>query len=136
MTLIVTKLFSIQVIHHDEYVAKAETQHTMQNTIVAKRGEIYVMDGDEPVPIVMNIKVWSIIIDPQVTRGERDKIEKTLNENAKDYITGNFDEAYRSTISRYYVIAKNVPYEEAQAIKNAGLSGVYFQGSTKRVYPE
>lgn len=136
MTLIVAKLFSIQVIHYDEYVAKAETQHTMQNTIVAKRGEIYMMDGDDPVPIVMNTKVWSIIIDPQVTRNERDKIEQVLNENAKDYITGNFDEAYKSTISRYYVIARNVPYKQAQAVKKAELSGVYFQGSTKRVYPE
>lgn len=136
MTLIVAKLFSIQILHYNEYVAKAETQHTMQNTIVAKRGEIYVMDGDDPVPIVMNTKVWSIIIDPQVTRGERNQVEKVINENAKDYITGKFDEAYKSTISRYYVIAKNVPYKAAQAIKNAKIGGIYFQGSTKRVYPE
>lgn len=136
MTLIVAKLFSIQVIHHDEYVAKAEAQHTMQNTIVAKRGEIYMLDGLDPVPIVMNTKVWSIIIDPQITRNDRDNIEKIIKENAKDYVTGNFDEAYKSTISRYYVIAKNVPYTEAQAIKKANLAGVYFQGSTKRVYPE
>lgn len=136
MTLITVRLFSIQVIHHDEYVAQAEAQHTMQNTIVAKRGEIYVLDGDEPVPIAMNSKVWSIIIDPQVTRGERDRVEQVLNDNAKEFLVGNFDDAYKSTISRYHVVAKNVPYKQAQAIKNEKISGVYFQGSTKRVYPE
>ena len=137
MTLIVARLFSIQVIYYDEYVAKAETQHTMQNTIVAKRGEIYILDGDNnPVPIVMNTKVWSIIIDPQITREDRGNVEKVINENAKDYIVSSFDDAYKSTFSRYHVIAKNVPFKQAQAIKEAKLSGVYFQGSTKRVYPE
>lgn len=137
MTLIVARLFSIQVIHYDEYVAKAETQHTMQNTIVAKRGEIYILDGDNnPVPIVMNTKVWSIIIDPQITRENRSELEKVINENAKDYLVSNFDDAFKSTFSRYHVIAKNVPFKQAQAIKEAKLAGVYFQGSTKRVYPE
>ena len=40
MTVIVAKLFSIQIIEHDKYVAQAEAQHTMQNTIVAKRGDL------------------------------------------------------------------------------------------------
>lgn len=136
MTLIVAKLFSIQVIHYDEYVAKAETQHTMQNTIVAKRGEIYMLDGDDPVPIVMNTKVWAIIIDPQITREDRSNVEKVINENAKDYMVSSFDDAFKSTFSRYHVIARNVPFKQAQAIKEAKLAGVYFQGSTKRVYPE
>ena len=137
MTVIVVKLFSIQVIHHDEYVAQAEAQHTMQNTIVAKRGEIYMMDGDTPVPVVMNSKVWSIIIDPQITRGDRDEIEKVLREKAGEYlIRDNFDDAYKTSTLRYYVVARNVPYKNAQEIRDAELPGVYFQGSTKRVYPE
>ena len=136
MTLIVAKLFSIQVIHHNEYVAQAEAQHTMQNTIVAKRGEIYILDGKETVPIVMNSKVWSVIIDPQTTRGNREEVEKLIKENAGEYITGDFNEAYKSDFLRYYVVAKNVPYKQAQAIKSANLGGIYFQGSTKRVYPE
>ena len=127
MTLIVARLFSIQVIHYDEYVAKAETQHTMQNTIVAKRGEIYILDGDNnPVPIVMNTKVWAIIIDPQITRENRSELEKVINENAKDYLVSNFDDAFKSTFSIYHVIAKNVPFKQAQAIKEAKLAGVYF----------
>ena len=136
MVVIVGQLFSLQVIHYNEYVAQAESQHTMQNTIVAKRGEIYVLDGKETVPIVMNSKVWTVIIDPQITRGNRKEVEKKIRENAGEFITGNFDEAYKSDKLRYYVVAKNVPYKQAQAIKLAKLDGVYFQGATKRVYPE
>lgn len=137
MTVIVAKLFSIQIIEHDKYVAQAEAQHTMQNTIVAKRGEIYVMDGDNPVPMVMNSKAWSIIIDPQITRKQREKVEKVLAENAQEYVTvKNFDNVYKDTTSRYLVVAKNVPYKNAQEIKKQDLPGVYFQGANKRVYPE
>jgi len=105
--------------------------------LVAKRGEIYILDDDNnPVPIVMNTKVWAVIIDPQITRENRSELEKVINENAKDYLVSNFDDAFKSTFSRYHVIARNVPFKQAQAIKEAKLSGVYFQGSTKRVYPE
>ena len=137
MTAIVARLFILQVVKHDYYVAQAESQHVMQNTIVAKRGEIYIMDGDvAPVPIVMNSKVWSVILDPQISRNSRDKIEKLLNEEAKEYITAKFDEVFESTVSRYAIVAKNVPYKVAQKIKDADLPGVWMQGSTKRVYPE
>ena len=124
MTVISIRLFSIQIVKHDEYVAAAEAQHTMQNTIVAKRGEIYVMDGDEPVPIVLNAKVWSIILDPQITRNNREEVEKVLKADAGEYITADFDEVFSNNFLRYYVVARNVPYKEAQKIKDAGLSGI------------
>ena len=136
MTIIVVKLFSIQVIHHDDYVAKAESQHTMQNTIIAKRGEIYMMDGDDPVPIVMNAKVWSVIIDPQISKNHRDEVENTLREIAAPYITADFSKVFADNFTRYYVIARNVPYKLAQQLKEKDLPGMWFQGSTKRVYPE
>ena len=136
LTVIVLQLFKIQVIKHDEYVAKAETQHTMQNTILAKRGEIYVMDGDEPVPIALNEKVWSVILDPQVSKGSSSEIEKFLKENAADYLVTDFSDVFSDNFTRYYVVARNVPYKTAQKIKEANLSGVWMQGTVKRVYPE
>ena len=60
------RLFVIQILQYDMWVAKAEEQHTMQNTIVADRGEIYMMDGDEPVAVVMNEAVWTVIVDPMI----------------------------------------------------------------------
>ena len=136
MAVIIIRLFFLQVLEHSDYVAQAEAQHTMQNTVLAKRGEIYILDGKETVPIVMNSKVWSVILDPQITKGNREEVEKKIKENAGEYVIGNFEDAYKNDKSRYYVIAKNVPYKQAQAIKSAKLDGVYFQGSTKRVYPE
>ena len=64
--VILVRLFVIQIIQKNEWVAKAEAQHTMENTIKAKRGEIYMMDGSEPVAVVMNKQVYTIIVDPMI----------------------------------------------------------------------
>jgi len=134
---IVVKLFSIQIVNHDKYVAEAEKLQVMQNTIVARRGEIYMMDGDENVvPVVMNAKVWTVIIDPLVSRGDRGEIEQKISSIAKDYVViSDWNEVFDSGL-RYYVVARNVPHKQAQAIKEAELDGVWLQATTKRVYPE
>ena len=116
------------------WVAKANEQHTILETIVAKRGEIYMMDGNEPVPVVLNQTVYSIIIDPEVTN--KDDLKKALEENAKDYITADIDEVFNTEGLRYYIVAKNVPHSIATKIADKGVDGVWFQKGNQRVYPE
>ena len=67
LAIIVVRLFFIQIIEHDDWVLKASEKHTLLETIVANRGEIYMLDDGEPVPVVLNQTVYSIIIDPAVT---------------------------------------------------------------------
>ena len=66
MAVIVARLFSIQILDHEEWAAKAAAQQTLQNVLKAKRGEIYMMDGDEPVAVVMNAMVYTVIVDPMI----------------------------------------------------------------------
>lgn len=132
--IIAVRLFFIQIIEHDMWVAKANEQHTILETIVAKRGEIYMMDNGEPVPVVLNQTVYSIIIDPVVTN--KDEIKKALEEDAKDYISANLDEVYNTEGLRYYIVARNVPHTLATKIAEKNIGGVWFQKSNRRVYPE
>ena len=74
--IIAVRLFFIQIVEHGAWVAKADEQHTLLETIVARRGEIYMMDKGEPVPVVLNQTAYQIVIDPTVT--EREPIEKAL----------------------------------------------------------
>ena len=62
------RLFDVQILKHEEYVAKAKEQHIAENTIPAERGEIYMMDGGEPVKVVMNETVYTVTVDPQIGR--------------------------------------------------------------------
>lgn len=132
--VVVARLFSIQIIEHDKWVSLANEQHTMLETIVAKRGEIYMMDGNEAVPIVLNQTAYSVIIDPAVTNKE--KIKGALEKFAKDNITVNIDDLYKIEGLRYYVVARNVPRMAAKEIADEGISGVWFQMNNMRVYPE
>ena len=132
--IIAVRLFFIQIVEHDDWVAKANEQHTILETIVAKRGEIYMMDNGEPVPVVLNQTVYSIIIDPQVT--EKEDIKNALEENAKEYISANLDEVYNTEGLRYYIVARNVPHTIATKIAEKSIGGVWFQKSNRRVYPE
>ena len=132
--IITVRLFFIQIIEHDAWVAKANEQHTILENIVAKRGEIYMKDGNDTVPVVLNQTAYSVIVDPAVT--DKDKIKASLEANAKEYITADIDEIFNTEGLRYYIIAKNIPHSIATKIAEEGISGVWFQKNNQRVYPE
>ena len=132
--VIAIRLFFIQIIEHNAWVAKADEQHTMLETITAKRGEIYMMDGDEPVPVVLNQTVYQVIIDPAVT--PKDEIKNVLEKHAKNYVTADLDEVYNTEGLRYYIVAKNVPYTNANEIAKEGIDNVWLKEGNRRVYPE
>ena len=135
VAVILSRLFLIQIIQNGEWTAKAEEQHTLTNTIKAKRGEIYMMDGSEPVAVVMNERVYTVIIDPMAA--DEEEIGRVIfNEKLREYLTVTEEEAFSDKTRRYLVVAKNVSRELAQGIREASPSAVWLQETTKRVYPE
>ena len=134
LSIIVVRLFFIQIIEHDAWVMKANDQHTLLETIPARRGEIYMLDGSDPVAVVMNQSTYQVIIDPAVT--PKDELKQTLDAYAATYITANIDDIYSIDGLRYYIIARGVPYSAATKIAEAGLASVWLRGASSRVYPE
>ena len=134
VAVIAIRLFVIQIVEHDEWVEAAELQQTMQNTILAKRGEIYMMDGDEAVPVVMNESVWTLLVDPMMA--DEEKTEEVIDRYAKDYRIAKWKDVFADKERRYYVVGKELPRAVAEQIKNENLAGVWFQEGVRRVYPE
>ena len=132
--VIIFRLFFIQIIEHEKYVKLAEEQQMMQNTIVAKRGEIYMMDGDEPVEIAMNEQVFSVLVDPMMA--EREEVEEKVGPLVGEKRVAEYDEVFKDKELRYYVLARGVARGVAEEIKKLGVSGVWLQQNTQRVYPE
>ena len=132
--IILLRLFFIQIIEHNVWVAKADEAHTLLETITAKRGEIYMMDEDEPVAVALNQTTYQIIIDPAVT--EKEGIKRALETYAKDYIAVNIDDIYNTEGLRYSIVAKNVPREAADKIAAENLGAIWFKKNNQRVYPE
>ncbi len=133
--VILVRLFVIQIIQKGEWVAKAEAQHTMENTIKAKRGEIYMMDGSEPVAVVMNKQVYTIIVDPMIVDKEELK-DVIFTDDLKDNLLVGLDDVMANKSLRYMVVAKNVSRSQAKKIEEKDPTGVWLKGATKRVYPE
>lgn len=132
--VILGKLFYIQIIQHDEWVAKAAAQQTLQNVLKAERGEIYMLDGDEPVPVVMNATVYTVIVDPMLA--EREALEEQLTSLIADTKVAEWDDVFADTTRRYYIVAKNVRRGAAEKVAELDLAGVWLQANNQRVYPE
>ena len=139
MVVIVLRLFFLQVIQHDHYVALATEEQVKKLVIPASRGMIYALDGDTPVPLVMNQQVYTLFADPmvvdqptQVAQAVRDIAGGNL---VVDNIEKNLAEG-KTQKSMYRVLAKNVTLRQAELIKAKELKGVGFQRVSKRVYPE
>lgn len=134
VAVIVARLFCIQILEYDDWVAKAVAQHTLKNVIPARRGEIYMMDGENPSPVVMNSTVYSVIVDPMMA--DEEVAKTTLNELLGDKKTAEWSDVFADKTRRYYVVGKNVERKVAEQIEEKDLSGVWLSSSTKRVYPE
>ncbi len=134
LAIILVRLFVMQVIEHDAWVAKANSEHTILETIPAERGEIYFLDDGEPTPVALNHTTYQIIIDPSLT--DRAQLEPVLNQYAKDYIAQDLDTVYGTEGLRYAIVAKNVPQSVADQIAAENLPATWFHSADQRVYPE
>ena len=84
--LIIGRMYQLQIISHQKYVELASSQQMMQNTIFAKRGEIYMMDGKNTTPVVMNEKVYTISVDPFLLRTEQKQDIKEVQKKIDDLV--------------------------------------------------
>lgn len=134
MAVIVARLFFIQILQHDYWTERAAAQHTLQYTLRAERGEIYMLDGDEPVAVAINATVYTVIVDPMMA--SRDEIQSKMTEILGDKRIAEWDDVFADKSRRYYIVGKNVERKAAEKVAEAEFDGVWLQANTKRVYPE
>ncbi|HEU4830623.1 MAG TPA: penicillin-binding protein 2 [Candidatus Saccharimonadales bacterium] len=135
MAIFVARLFYLQIIQHGYYVELANSEQLKRLTIPAKRGVIYALDGQTPVPLVMNQPIYTVFADPQIIDDDSKIIEvikKVAGGNARSDLQSLLDRKE----SRYQILATKVTRTQADKIKDAGLSGIGFQEESQRFYPE
>lgn len=137
MALFVMRLFYLQVIQHDMYTALAQSEQLRRLEVPAERGEIYAMNHDQPVKLVLNENVYTVFADPKVVKDKQkiaDVLARIAGGEARPNIKKILDSAKEE--SRYEILARNVTRKQAELIKKEELSGIGFQQETRRVYPE
>jgi len=135
MAIFVVRLFYLQVIQHDFYVAQANKEQLKQLVIPAKRGEIYAMDYATPVKIVLNETVYTAFADPKIVDKPKEMAD-LVRRVAGGSVRPNLEGLLAKKESRYQILATKVTRKQAEMMKEAKLAGLGFQQETQRVYPE
>ena len=135
MALFVMRLFYLQVIRHDHYMLLANTEQLRQWKLPAVRGEIYALDGNKPTKLVLNQTVYTVWADPKVVE-DPSAVSDVLQRTVRSKLRSNYRALLDKKDTRYQILATEVTYSEAQAIKKENLYGIGFERGEKRVYPE
>lgn len=135
MAIFIVRLFYLQIIRHDYYVAQANNEQLKQLIIPAKRGEIYAMDDGTPVPLVLNQAVYTAFADPKIV-DEPQKMIDLIHRVAGGNARSNLDRLLGLKDSRYQILATKVTRQQAEMMKKENLRGLGFQEESQRVYPE
>ena len=137
MAVFVLRLFQLQVLQHGKYVELAARNQQRTLVIPATRGEIYMMDGKTPAPVVLNRMIFNVVADPQtVSDGQRHEIIQALRQTAGDKLMENAEGRLANKKSRYEVLARGLTLDQAEQMKKKDFSGVLYQLNSVRNYPE
>lgn len=156
---LVTRAFYVQIVDRDFLQDKANANILRNDTIKAMRGVIYDRHG---VPLAISTPVMKIVIDPkdyfeakQLYDETMEKLEvtphsaklkrqlpkKNLNLDELADAVGMDRAELRKKMqersrSRYLVLKKEVPPQQAELIKQRNFQGIYTEKNYKRYYPQ
>jgi cell division protein FtsI/penicillin-binding protein 2 len=128
------RLFTIQVLEHDQWDTMASGIQSQKSVIQPNRGEIYTRLGSDTAPLVLNETIYTIFADPQQI-SSAEEVFSQVRAVVGDRLEVSV-EALNDKSSQYVVMARNLHNAEKNQIKELDLDGVGVQRSSRRFYPE
>ncbi len=129
ITAIFGRLAYLQLYRHGDYLTKALRQQQRIIEISPKRGNIYDRNG---LALAMSVKVDSAFAIPSQIKDKAlaaQLISGAINVPA-DVIASRLDSS-----QNFVWIERKLPAEQAEAVKELNLAGIYTQPENKRSYP-
>ncbi|MCI0613333.1 penicillin-binding protein [bacterium] len=126
--IIILRLFFLQVIKHEHYIARANKQRQSVVTLYPERGPILDRKNRQLAISIEEASVYGITEEMKNPQEVIEAIGKITNVNAKDVLAHTENKSF-------FWIARKIPQEKAEAIKRLELSGVYFTNESRRYYP-
>ncbi len=127
------RLVDLQILKHGGYSSEANNEHTQKYEIPAKRGELFVHDGDSMSPVALNQTLTLVYADPRYVTNKPEaarQLAGVLGGTADDYLQrlGHGIE--------YTVLAEKVPSGTADKVRALHIAGVGLADRDYRNYPE
>ncbi len=134
---IIVRLFQLQIVDNAKYLALADAEQMKRFEIPAQRGLIYAMDGKTPTKLVMNESIYTVFADPQTIKDDdKSEIISKIKEVAGGNVRDGFEALLNKKESRYQILATKLSRKQAEMIKEKDFTGIGFQETSQRVYPE
>lgn len=128
------RLFFLQVMSHDKWVALAETQHNTSLELSADRGEIYMHDGEiDRYPLAVNREYQMVFVVPKDIE-EKDTVAVELS-RALGVDVGEIRDKLARPNDPFEIIKKRLSDDEVNRIKELKLKGVNLVPEKYRYYP-
>ena len=135
---IAVRLFLLQIVHHSDYVERAQKQQQRTFEVAPRRGILYDRNMRE---LAMTVQVDSIYavpneIDDKDKPALAQKLAAIVHVDPADAQTSESEIAKRLKDGRGFAwIARRVTPEISKRVHDLNLDGVYFQKEFQRFYP-
>jgi len=132
--LFFVRLFYLQVIRYGHYKNAALSDQLKQYDIPATRGTIMAYQGDTPIPIVLNQKLYTLYADPAYTKDaakESGDVAQIIGGNVADYA-----KKMQAKGSRYQILAHKLTEGQSKKILALKYPGLGTQEQDYRTYPQ
>lgn len=131
--VIVGRLYQLQVVGREKWMAMAANQHTVAQSLRAERGEIALRDRDSTYPIAVNRAYKLVYVVPQLV----DDVDNTAV--VLSAVLGIDEQMVRARLSDqadpFEIIKKKISAEEEAKLRALNLRGVSFLPEIYRYYP-
>lgn len=131
--LLIGRLYFIQVMSHDKWVAIADDQHNAFQELAADRGEIYMRDGDGRYPLAVNREYQMVYIVPKDIE-DKDHVALVLS-GILGMEAGVIRDKAGKPNDPFEIIKKRLTDEEAVRIRQENMKGVALLPEKYRYYP-
>src|SRR6202521_3417136 len=130
---IFAKLFSLQVLHHQEYVRLARNRQELDLEIPAPRGTIFDRHGQ---PLAMSVPTESVYVNPLKVPdlGVASQILALVLHLDQPELYGKMTWAYENRRGFLWVKRK-IGFNEGQSLRQLGLEWIEIQSESQRHYP-
>ena len=131
--VILCKLVSLQVVHHQHYAGLARARQEQVVKILAPRGAILDRTG---APLAMSVPTQSILVNPQKVPDlglAADIFSMVLRMDRADLYARL--ESARQDGRGYFVVKKKATWAEAQSLRDIGFDWIQIDSGSERHYP-
>src|SRR5579859_7972705 len=129
--IVIFRLIQVQIVRHDEYVQKAQRQQERTLPLAPVRGSI--VDARDRV-LAESVAAVSIYADPQSIADPR-ATARALASVPGLGLTAKQIEQKLTSDGAFVWLARQLPSDTGDAIRNLKLPGLYFLDEHRRTYP-